>query len=102
MKAYPQSHVLVVCLGIGLLLRDLHVVQFDVQDPTGAYLSKSKLEWAHTQVVLQMCTTLVDDLRECLDVGQSEDVATPPEPPKGKKLASKRQKIAPNRCGSQI
>ena len=33
MEAYPQSHVLVVCLGIGMVLHDLHVVQFDLQDP---------------------------------------------------------------------
>jgi hypothetical protein len=99
MRAYPQSRVLVVCLGIGMLLRDLHVVQFDSQDPTSGHLSKSKLEWAHTQVVLQMCTTIVDDLRACLDVGQSDHA---PTPPKEKKLPSKRQKIAPDRYGYEI
>jgi hypothetical protein len=100
MKAYPQSRVMAICLGIGMLLQDLHVVQFDVEDATSTHLSKSKLEWAHTQVVLQMCITIVDDLRACLDVGQSENAAMPP--PNGKELASKRQKIAPDRYGCEI
>jgi hypothetical protein len=95
MTAYPQSHVLVICLGIGMLLRDLHVVQFDSQDPASAHLKMSKLEWAHTQVLVQMCLTIVNDLKGCLDEGQPEHPVTPPH--KGRKPSSKRQKIVPDR-----
>lgn len=99
MKAYPQSHVLVVCLGIGMVLQDLHVIQFDSQDPASAHLRKSKLEWAHAQVVVQMCLTIVEDLKACLEAGQSEHPVTPP--PKGKNPSSKRQKIVHDRYGCQ-
>jgi hypothetical protein len=94
MTAYPQSHVLGVCLGIGMVLRDLHVIQFGSQDPASAHLRKSKLDWAHTQVVGQMCLTIVEDLKACLDAGQSEHSVTDA---KGKKPSSKRLKIVPAR-----
>jgi hypothetical protein len=94
MIAYPQSHVLGVCLGIGMVLRDLHTIQFGSQDPASAHLRMSKLEWAHTQVVIQMCLTIVEDLKACLDAGQSGDSVTHA---KGKKPSSKRPKIVPER-----
>jgi hypothetical protein len=94
MTAYPQSRVLAVCLGIGMVLRDLHIIQFDLQDPASAHLKMSKLEWAHTQVVVQMCLTIVSDLKACLDAGQSEHSVTAE---KGKRPPSKRPKIVPER-----
>jgi hypothetical protein len=97
MKAYPQSHVLVVCLGIGMVLHDLHVVQFDSEDSDSAHLRKSKLEWAHTRVVVQMCLTIVGKLKTCLPDGHSEHAVSPP--PSGKKPSSKRQRIIPDRYG---
>jgi hypothetical protein len=97
MKAYPQSRVLVVCLGIGMVLQDLHVVQFDLQEAASAHLKKSKLEWAHTQVLVQMCLTIVDDLKTCLEAGESHDSVTPS--PKRKAPSSKRQKMLPDRYG---
>lgn len=97
MEAYPQSHVLAVCLGIGMVLHDLHVVQFDLQDSASSHLAKSKLEWAHTQVLLQMCLAIVEDLKACLDGGETHDAVT--LPPKGKNPSSKRQKTLPDRYG---
>ena len=82
MIAYPQDQVLLVCLGIGLVLRDLNVMQFELGDgddvpqdldPAIKHLLKSKLEWAHTQVLLPMCTTIAEDLRTCLDTGNAAD-----------------------------
>ena len=99
-KAYSQSRVLVVCLGIGMVLRDLRVVEFGSEDPASAHLRKSKLEWGHTQAVVQMCLTIVDDLNACLDGGQLEHPVTPA--PKGKTPSSKRQKIAPDRYRCHI
>jgi hypothetical protein len=105
MMAYPQSRVLLVCLGIGMVLHDLYTIQFELGeededsgdlDPAIKYLKKSKLEWAHTQALLQMCLTIAGDLRECLD-GQSrveESVGAIPEP---REAASKRQKKVPAR-----
>ena len=82
MIAYPQDQVLLVCLGIGLVLRDLNVIQFELVDgddvpqdidPAIKHLLKSKLEWAHTQVLLPICSTIAEDLRTCLDTGNAAE-----------------------------
>jgi len=82
MIAHPQHQVLLVCLGIGLVLRDLHVIQFDLGegedvsgdiDPAIKHLQKSKLEWAHTQVLLPICISIAEDLRTCLDEGKAPE-----------------------------
>jgi hypothetical protein len=128
MVAYPQSRVLVVCLGIGMILHDLHVSQFDLGEdsiilgPANAHLHGTKLEWAHTQVLLQMCSTIEEKLKACMDPGEADQEAdqeaeeaeeeeeaedaeetekteepTPPPTSKGKKPPLKRQKKLPDR-----
>ena len=74
MIAYPQNQVLLVCLGIGLVLRDLHVIQFDFGEGNDVssedlilaikHLQKSKLEWAHTQVLLAICLSIAEELQD--------------------------------------
>lgn len=80
MIAQPQKQVLLVCLGIGLVLRDLHIIQFDLGegddvsediDPAIKHLHMSKLDWAHTQVLLPICLSIAEDLRTCLDGGKA-------------------------------
>jgi hypothetical protein len=104
MVAYPQSRVLVVCLGIGILLHDLHICQFDfgeddedssTLDPATAHLQKSKLGWEHAQAVVQMCLTIAADLTECLGTEQEDHSSKTPS--KAKKPSSKRQKKLPDR-----
>jgi hypothetical protein len=104
MVAYPQSKVLTVCLGIGLVLHDLHAVQFEVEgnedssmlDPSKEHLQRSKLKWAHTQVLLQTCHTIARDLKECFDDGKKgEPVAAAGS--ERKKPPSKKQKKIPER-----
>lgn len=111
MEAYPQSRVLVVCLGIGLLLRDLEVIQFGFgegnqhagsskQNAGIAHLAQSQLEWGHSNVLLRMCTVIAANLKTCLEEVRQDD---PPESSsKGKKPASKRQKKLPDRYGRII
>ena len=89
--AYPQSRILVVCLGIGMVLRDLRVVK---SGGSIAHLKKSKLDSALSQVVLEMCLEISEDLKACLDEELPEDPPTPL--PKGKKPPSKRQKKLPD------
>jgi hypothetical protein len=109
MVAYPQSRVLVVCLGIGMLLRDLHAIQFELGnedeesstlDPAMTHLRKSKLDWAHAQVLSQMCLAIAADLRGCLDGEEKEDPGK--AGPKGKKPPSKRQKTLSDRFGLHV
>jgi hypothetical protein len=82
-----------------MVLRDLHVVQFESEDPASAHLKRSKLEWAHTQVVVQMCLTIAEDLKSCLEADQSDCSMTPA---KGTKQSSKRPKIDPERYGCHV
>jgi hypothetical protein len=108
MEVYPQSQVLVVCLGIGLLLHDLQVIQFGFgegnqhassskQNPAIAHLAKSQLEWGHCKVLLRMCTAIAADLKTCLAEVEQEDPLELSS--KGKKPASKRQRKLPDRYG---
>jgi hypothetical protein len=102
MVAYPQNRVLAVCLGIGLILHDIHTIQFELgesnedsadRDTALAPLKKSKLDWAHSQALLQMCITVAADLKECLEEAKEsarshgQRHASPTRKP-----ASKRQK----------
>lgn len=105
--AYPRSRILVVCLGIGMVLRDLHVVQFEGGDASSSrpgssagHLQKSKLDWALYQVVVEMCLSISEDLKQCLEIQQTQKSATPP--PKGKKPASKRKKTLHDMYGFQV
>jgi hypothetical protein len=81
-----------------MVLRDLHAVQFGL-DPT-APIQASKLDWALCGVLLEMCTTIAEDLKACLDAEPPEDSATPA--PKDKKSSSKRQKKLTGRYGCQV
>lgn len=106
MEVYPQSRVLVVCLGIGLLLRDLHVIQFGFeegnqhsssskQNPAIAHLEKSQLEWGHSKVLLRLCKGIAADIKTCLAEVEHGDPLDAKS--KGKQPASKRQKTLPDR-----
>jgi hypothetical protein len=111
MEAYPQSRVLVVCLGIGLLLRDLQVIQFGFgegnehassskQNAAIAHLAQSQLEWGHSKVLLRMCIAIAANLKTCLAEVRVEDA--PESSSKGKQPASKKQKKVPDRYGRII
>ena len=94
MEMYPQSRSLVVCLGVGMLLRDIHVVQFGGEgsgvtlDPTIADLQNSHLEWGHSQQILRMCTSIVEVMKTCLSDTERQE----PEA-----FASKGQKEPPSK-----
>jgi hypothetical protein len=104
MVAYPQSRVLVVCLGIGMVLRDLQMIQFglgegneDSSKPNAAtaHLQKSQLDWGHSKALLRICNTIVDNLKTCL--GELEDQDPPRSGNQGKKPPPKRQRKLPDR-----
>ena len=106
MKAYSQSQILIMCLGIGMVLHDLQVMQFDsaasdegssTQDSASGHLKSSKLEWAHNQVLVEMCLTIADDLKACLDGKHAEEAVT--SHPQEKKPPSKRKKRMHDRSG---
>lgn len=108
MEIYPQSRSLAVCLGMGMLLRDLHIMQFELgeggQDAGAgtldlgiAHLQNSKLTWGHSKQLLRMCTTIVEVLKTCLNDMEKGETASVSYGYEGKQPPSKRLKTQPDR-----
>jgi hypothetical protein len=111
MIPYPQKKVMAVCLGIGLVLRDLEVLQFTLGEdqktlanPPPAYIQKSVLTWAHTQTLLQKIAGVEADLlmmderiagpsgtRDSGSMGGVDDRSDEEEQPKQKKSRGNAQ-----------
>jgi len=96
MDVYDQSRVMMVCLGIGLVLRDLHECQVasahkDAQIANSPLLPKplqeSKLTWAHSQALLQVCIDIEKHLSICMgaESPETENPVSEPAPKKRKK-----------------
>jgi hypothetical protein len=86
LDAQGQSAFALMCLGIGLVLQDLHTIQFDLgEDDSDEHLSASvkhlktsKLEWAQNQVMLRCCQEMWSDIQLFFTVEQE-----PETPPRG-------------------
>jgi hypothetical protein len=74
MEPYPQSVTIIMCLGIGLVLRDLEFSQFQtgeenrhgiILDSSNQHLAHSILEWGHHQALLHVCNDLLEDIQIC-------------------------------------
>jgi hypothetical protein len=77
MVPYPLSKVLTVCLGIGLVLRDLKFTQATLGEQEAecgapGYLRSSKLVWAHTNALLHTCNNIQANLQMI-----QEEIMTP-------------------------
>ena len=106
METYAQSQSLTVCLGVGLLLRDLHIIQFELGedgqggvsgelDPAFEHLRKSKLEWGHSKELLRLCDSMARALGICLDgIEQEQEQGSRSEE---RQPTAKRQKIQSDR-----
>jgi hypothetical protein len=66
--------MILMCLGVGLVLRDLAKMQFgfgEEEDNDGdsdvsiQHLKNSKLTWGHTQAMLGACQDIIDDVGVC-------------------------------------
>jgi hypothetical protein len=66
--------MILMCLGVGLVLRDLDKIQFGLgeeedsdaeSDPSVQLLKNSKLTWGHTQAILGACQDIMDDVTVC-------------------------------------
>lgn len=80
---YSQRKVMGIGLAVGLVLRDLYLIQFELGEDTPAsincpHLLSSQLTWAHANVLLQRCTAIQADL-VAMDL---------PEPPRCTKSAN--------------
>jgi hypothetical protein len=67
MIPYSQRKVIGIGLGIGLVLRELYLIQFELGEDKSAsnncpHLLTSQLTWAHTNALLQRCAAIEADL----------------------------------------
>lgn len=69
-----QAVMILMSLGVGLVLRDLAMIQFGLgeegdTDPavdlSVQHLKHSKLTWGHTQAILEACQDVIDDVAVC-------------------------------------
>jgi hypothetical protein len=69
-----QAVMISMCLGVGLVLRDLAKIQFGLgeeentdgdSDLSVQHLKSSKLTWGHTQAILGACQDIIDDVGVC-------------------------------------
>jgi hypothetical protein len=81
MKPYPQSVAITMCLGVGLILRDLDFAQFQADDAdqddgnldlSNRHVAKSVLDWGHCQALLLACRDVSEDMGICFDAGQED------------------------------
>jgi hypothetical protein len=99
---YGRTVMVLICLGIGLVLQDLHMLQFELGedssdehlDPTVKHMKHSKLGWAQTQVLLRCCQDLRRDIRLCFNEEDDPDTPTP-LPAKSRAPRSRRKPGSP-------
>lgn len=98
---HGRPAIVLICLGIGLVLRDLQTHQFELGedssdehlDATVKHLKHSKLGWAQTQVLARCCQDLRKDIRICFN--EEEEPETSPPPPAKSRTPRSRRKPSP-------
>jgi hypothetical protein len=91
--------MLLMCLGIGLVLRDLQAVQFEFGeeglevDESLQHLQDSALGWGQCQSLLRECQRLRTDILICCEVDPAPKTPLPEdsEPEAPKSVAFRRQ-----------
>ena len=109
MVAYPRSAAVTMCLGVGLILRDLHFNQFpngpaDEESSIGdvsSHVAQSVLDWGHYQALLSVCRDACEDIEICLEINSGDTAPKPPTTnreqhglPAGKRRVLSNQRIA--------
>jgi hypothetical protein len=83
---HGQEVVILMCLGIGLVLRDLHAAQYVyrkegvVADESAQHVQDSLLGWGQRQSLLRECTRLRNDIFGCFGLELEPDETPPPSP----------------------
>jgi hypothetical protein len=83
---YGQDVVILMCLGIGLVLRDLHAVQYVygkegvVADESAQHVQDSLLGWGQRQSLLRECVRLRKDIFDCFGLELEREETPLPEP----------------------
>jgi hypothetical protein len=95
-KLYAQDSLILMCLGIGLILRDLEEIQFEssqegyVVEEANRHLQKSALSWPHHMTLVRECRKLKEDIFRCLGVEFDREDTLPLLPKPGESSRPKR------------
>jgi hypothetical protein len=95
-KLYGQDSLILMCLGIGLILRDIEEIrslsgkQGYVVDGVNQHLQNSVLRWPHHMTLLRECRKLKEDIFRCLGVEFDREETPPPPPKQGESSRPKR------------
>jgi hypothetical protein len=84
MVAYSKSVGVTMCLGVGLVLRDLHLNQFQTGSAdqncrigdASTHVVQSVLNWGHYQALLSACRDLLEDMEICFELTLVDTPAT--------------------------
>jgi hypothetical protein len=91
MDPHGQAVIILMCLGIGLVLRDFHTMQFDLGegseadddlDPSVHHLKMSKLHWGHSQALAGACVDILQDIAICFPEEEEDPQPAPKKPVK--------------------
>jgi hypothetical protein len=86
-RLYNRDGLILMCLGIGLVLRDINAAQFEygeegvVVDPSVQHVQDSALRWGDGQALVRECRELRFDILRCFG-DEPEKEESPPPPPK--------------------
>ena len=105
LEPYGRPAMVLMCLGIGLVLRDLRMHQFELGedssdehlDATVKHVKHSKLGWGQTQALLRCCQDLRRDIRLCFN--EEEEPETPTPPPARSRAPRSRRRTSPPKAG---
>lgn len=85
---FGQDVIILMCLGIGLVLRDLHAVQHVyrqegvVADEAAQHMQDSMLGWGQRQSLLRECMRLREDIFNCFGLELERQETPEPHQPK--------------------
>jgi hypothetical protein len=67
-EPYPRDKAAIVCLAIGLILRDIQGIQFvEGEDNQDDHLKGSVLSWGEVGVLMSRCREMEQDIKACLE-----------------------------------
>jgi hypothetical protein len=97
-KLYNQDQGMIVCLTVGLMMRDIsQMLAADEDEPLPKVLQSSKVPVSYYDTLVRSCKSMVEELESLVAEKAPEDednsISTPPPYRKSGRIADKPQRI---------